>query len=375
MPMILAALFLWALAATSAAAGPAPACSGTLVYFGSFAEGPGPGIVGARLDEWTGRLCPLGRVAEIEQPTWMTMHPGKPVLYATRQVAGVEGPGAFAYSVDPVTGALRLINSASSGGAAPTYLSADARSNTLFAAHWESGHVAALPIREDGGLEAPVSIQGEEAAGRLRPRSHAVERDPSGRFVVAAEFGLDRLLVYRFDPRTRALTPVESSKVQLPPASGPRHFVFHPNGKLFYLLNERSSEVQVYRWDAGAGTLQLEQTAPVYPAGYQGRRHGAAIVVTPDGRHLYVSDRGEDVMVAYAVDRSTGRLSEVQRVASGGRTPRDFALSPSGRWILVANQASDAVSIFARDPRTGRLTDTGRTLETSGPVVVTFAGR
>jgi 6-phosphogluconolactonase len=369
---VLASLILWGFAATSAAAAAAP-CSGPLVYFGSFAEGPGPGIVGARLDERSGRLCPLGRVAEIEQPTWMTMHPAMPVLYATRQVAGVDGPGAAAYRVDLDTGALHPINAVSSGGAEPTYLSVDAGSRTLFAAHWGSGHVSALPIREDGGLGAPVSVQGEQASAGGRPRTHQIEREPSGRFVIAAEFGLDRMLIYRFDPRARTLTPAEPARVQLPPASGPRHFVFHPERRRLYLLNERTSEIHLYRWDADAVSLRLEQQISTLGPGYTGKKHAAGIAITPDGRFLYVSNRGEDVIVAYAVDAATGRVSEVQRIASGGRDPRDFALSPSGRWVLVANQTSGAINVFARNPATGRLTNTGQAMAAVQPVVVTFA--
>jgi 6-phosphogluconolactonase len=348
-------------------------CTGALLYLGSFAPAPGPGIIGARLDEKTGRLCSLGRVAEIAQPTWMTMHPSKPVLYATRQVAAApQDQGAFAYAIDAKTGALRLINSAPTGGAAPTYLSADARSNTLFAAHWDSGDFSALPIRKDGGLEAPTSIVKEPDTAPPRPRAHAIERDASGRFVVGAEYGLNRMLTYRFDPAARTLTPAVT--LQLPTGSGPRHFVLHPNGKRLYLLNELKAEVQVYGWDAATGALTLEQSVETSAPGFAGRKQSAAIVMSQDARYLYVSNRNEDVIVGFTIDAASGRLTEIQRIASGGRIPRDFAFSPSGRWMLVANQTSNTVNVFARDPATGRLSPTDGVLNTEQPVVVTFLG-
>jgi 6-phosphogluconolactonase len=339
------------------------------------APAPDNGVYGARLDQRTGRLCPLGRSAEIEQATWMTMHPEMPVLYSTRQAGGVHDPAVFAYGVDLATGALRPINAAASGGAGATYIAADGRSRTLFAAHWESGHVSALPILADGGLAPAVSIQGNEGSVQARPRTHAVELDPSRRFAFAAEFGLDRLLIYRFDARTRRLTPAQPAFEPLPTGSGPRHFVFHRNGKFLYLLNEITSEVRVYRWNAHAASLQLEQAISTLAPGYEGSKKAAGIVITPDARHLYVSNRGEDTIVAYAVDPASGRLSEMQRIASGGKVPRDFALDPGGRWILVANQDSNSVNVFARDPTTGKLTPTGEAMTAPRPVVVTFVSR
>jgi 6-phosphogluconolactonase len=374
---ILAGLALWSPAATAGAAPRPPAdpvpCTGQLVYLGSVAEAPAGGVYAARFDEKAGRLCSLGRSAQVALPTWMTMHPTLPVLYVTNEAAGAGDPGVLAYTVDRATGALAPRGAASSAGAGPTYLSIAARSRTLFAAHWNSGHVSAMPMSRDGTVGPPVSVRQEAGGERPQRRTHQVELDPSGRFVLATEFGLDRLLIYRFDPAARTLTPAEPPSIQLPPRSGPRHFVFHPNGRLFYLLDQRSSEVRLYRWKAAAGALTLEQTVPTTLPAFQATNQAAGIVITPDGRNLYVSNRGEDVLVVYAVAASTGRLREVQRIASDGKTPRDFSLSPNGRWVLVANQDSGAVTIFARDRRSGRLTSTGRTMTMPKPVVVVFA--
>jgi len=368
---LLAGLLLWSLPLTAAlAADRAPPCTGTLVYFGTSAGEGGPGVLGARLDEQTGRLCALGSMAAANHSSWMTKHPEKPVLYVTRQASGVQDHSVFAFSVDPRSGALTLINSTSTGGAGPTHLSVDASSGTLFAAHWNSGHVSAVPIRDDGGLGAPTSVQA--SAHPTGSRTHAVRRVPGAPFVLATEFGHHQVLVYRFDSGSRSLTPSEPAFTATPPGSGPRHFAFHPNGRYVYLLNELSSEVVVYGWDAASGVLQAQQTTLTLGPGYDGKKHAAAIVISPDGRHLYLSNRGEDVIVAYAVDASTGRLTEADRIASGGQSPRDFALAPSGRWVVVANQESSTVNVLARDPQTGRLSATTHALSTRSPVVVTF---
>lgn len=361
-----------------AGAGPAPAarCATELVYFASMTSPPGKGVFGARFDSCAGKLQPLGLAAEIDKPTWVTAHPSKPVLYATSEIADPAGPAIRAYRVDRATGRLDLINHTVSGGAGATYLAVDAASRTLFAAHWISGHVSALPIRADGGLEPPVSVQRDEGSGprpfQTGPRSHATVLDPTRRYLLVPDIGADRLFVYRFNPRTRLLSRAVPAFEPLPAGAGPRHLLFHSNGRFAYLINQLTSDIRVYRWTAATGRLRLEQVQSTIASTYEGKNDAAEIGMSADGRYLYASNRGEDTLVAYAVDPRNGRLAEIQRLPSGGKLPRAFAIDKSGRWMLVANQDSNAVTAFARDPATGRLRATPETIAVPQPAGFAF---
>lgn len=371
-----AAFALVAPLASKRAGALAPACGGGLVYVATVAEGAGSGIAAVRFDERTGALCRLPSVTPAGVPTWVMACPDRPLLFASNEHSGAQAPGVSSFHVDPATGTLRRASQAMTGGVAATHLSLDLRSRTIFVAHWESGQVSAVPFDLDGTLHDAVSVVQDFGTGadpgRSHPRSHATVLDPSGRFLLVADFGVDRLFVYRFDAITRALAPADPPFVQLPSGSGPRHLVFHPNGRFVYLVQQVSSTVTVLRWDAASGRTTEVQSVSTRAAGGVASNAAAEIGVSPDGRHLYVSNRGEDSLVLYAVDPATGRISERQRIGSGGKTPRAFALTPSGRWMLVANQDSNALHVFARNPQSGELAATDNRVSVDLPAGLAF---
>jgi 6-phosphogluconolactonase len=367
------------LSASASAATPrsCPA-GGELVYVGTQASEPGQGIFAARLDRRTGKLTPVGLAAEVQRPTWLTPHPALPIIYAVSEVGndGKSQGSVLTFQADPKTGLLNKVGAVPSGGGGPTHLAVDLPTRTVLVANYGTGQVAALPILADGSLGAPRSVQADQGSGpsprQKGPHAHAVTLDPSRKFALVADLGADRIFIYPYDRATHQLGAMPTIEA-LPAGQGPRRLAFHPNGRFVFLLSELIPELRAYLWDAQKGKLHLTQTvATAADPAHADKAKGAELVVSPDGRFVYVSIRGEDVLVAYAVNPRTGALREVQRVAANGLLPWSFGLEPGGRWLLVANQGSNAVQVFARDPASGKLTATSESITVNKPVSVAY---
>ena len=371
-------LFLTAVLAAGAAAN-APAAACERLYIGTHQQGGAPSLFTATFDGRDGSFGPASVVASIERPTWLAVDPARPVLYTVSETGndGVAHGKVFSLRIAPDTGALDPVGSVDSGGGGPTHLALDARSNTLLVANYGTGHVASLEVGADGKLAGPASVVGDEGSGptpRQRgPHAHGVTLDPSRRFVLVPDLGADRVFVYRVDAATRKLTPAATPFLQLPPGTGPRHLVFGADGRTAYLVAELTGDVHVAAWDARTGTLRVVQTVSTLSPGYQGKVSAGEIVVAPGGKYVYVSNRGDDTIVAYRVARGTGRLAEQQRIAAGGTAPWHLAMSPDGRWLLAANEASSELASF-RVGADGRLAATSYRLDVPKPVSAVFAG-
>ncbi len=373
--------FLTALLLAGATAG-APASAKPqpqhTVFFGTHGNGPGQGIFSARFDPASGTLVPLGLAAEIARPTWQVASPDRPILYSVSETGndGKSEASIYALSIDKASGKLTVVSQVGSGGGGATHLSLDPRSHTLFVANYGTGTISALPVHADGTLGSAVSTQQQVGSGpnkrQKSAHAHSVAIDPGGLYLLSADLGADKVFVYRFDATTRQLTPAATPFLVAPPGSGPRHIAFAPNGRFAFIDSELSGEVTAYGWDRVAGVLNPIQTVAAFPADYAGDRSAAEIAVSQDGRFLYLTTRNSDQLIGYAIDATTGRLTEIQRQPAGGKTPWSFSLSPDGRWLLVANEASNLITEFKVDRRSGKLTATGRTLDVPTPVSVTF---
>jgi 6-phosphogluconolactonase len=365
--------------ARSPAPSPAPT-GGGLVYFGTYTGAKSRGIYVAPFDAASGRLGAVRLAAETKNPSFLALHPTRPLLYAVNEVGDYEGQKAgavTAFARDAATGDLRALGTVSSRGADPCHLVVDASGGHVLVANYSGGSLASLPIRADGGLAAASTFVQHEGRGadpkrQAGPHAHMIETDPSNRFALAADLGLDEILVYRFDPATGSLTPADPPHAKLDPGAGPRHFAFSPDGRDVYVLTEMTIAVSAFQYDAGRLTSFQTISAMAGAAAPTAADSGAEIVMHPSGRFVYTSQRGPDDIAVFARDASTGRLTLVEHVPSGGKTPRGFAVDPSGRWLLAAQQKSDEVVVFAIDAATGRLTRTGQTVEVGAPVSVTF---
>jgi 6-phosphogluconolactonase len=337
------------------------------------------GIYSACFNSETGSLTMLGLAAAVNRASWLLPNPNLPVLYSTGLPGDdiqVEG-NVFSFSIDPATGKLQPVNQVGSAGGDPTHLAIHPESHTLFVANHDGGKVSALPIRKDGGLESVVSSQTESGTGpsprQAGPHPHGVIVDPTHRYVLAADFGADRIFIYHFDAATKTLSPASPAFEAVPAGSAPRHLAFHPNGQFVFLNTELSAELRSYKWDGANGHLQLVQTTPLYPSTYSGTKSAADLAFSRDGRFLYQSLRGDqDSIIVFKVDPKSGALSELQRISSQGKTPWDFVIDPTGHWMLVANVASNSVSVLKIDPAKGTLAATEHALPMLQPNAITF---
>jgi 6-phosphogluconolactonase len=349
------------------------------VYIGTRGGGAQQGIYAARLDTRTGHLSLLGLAVTLERATWLVTHPRLPVIYSVAQSSGgtTADSHIHSFAIDKVSGSLRLMNAVDAGGHDATHLELDPKSKTLFSANFGSGTVTALPLNPDGTLGPVQSEQKGYGTGphprQKGPIAHGVAVDPSHRWVLVADFGADRVFVYRWDAKTKQLTPAATPFEALSPGSGPRHLLFHPNGRILYVNTELTGELRSYHWDPDNGSLRLAQSLSPYAADYSGEKSGAEIAISHDGRHLYMSLRGgQDCLIVYSTDEHSGALTEVQRIASQGKAPWSFGIDPTGHWLLVTNVNSNSVSVLSRDEATGKLAATSESLEIPSPVAVAF---
>lgn len=339
-----------------------------LAYVGT----DGSALRALRVDTCAGRLALVGPVADVAKPRWTVSHPTQPILYAALDAGRVA-----AFAVDRASGALLPLNDAPAGGTGTTHLYLDAPSMTMLVANFSSGSASTLAVQADGHLGERVSTLQATGSGPHRrqasPHAHGLAVAPDGRFALVADMGADRVFVYGLDRATHALQADTAGRSFATPAgSGPRRAVFGAGGRVVYVLNELSAEIMTLRWDGAAGRLTPLQTLPVSTPEFQGAKSTSEIELSPDGRHVYVGNRGENLLTVYRADPGTGELSLVHRLPSGGDGLWHFDLDPTGRWLLVANYRSNRITLFAVDPATGRLADTGQSVESPAPVSVSF---
>lgn len=342
----------------------------------------GQGIAVFDFDEATGALAPLSVTGGIDNPTFLTLHPGNSCLYATSEVFGWNEGLVTAYRVDPASGTLRYINKQATQGSIAAHASVDRSGRWLLVANYSHGEpgeapgqaAVVLPLRQDGGLGAVCcgvahAGSGPVAGRQDAPHPHCVLASPDNRVVIVTDLGTDSVLSYGFDAANGQLAGPRH-RLSLPPGSGPRHLAFHPGGRFLYVINELNSTVAALSYDGAEGSLALLQTLPALPHGFEGESRGADLHVSADGRFLYGSHRGHDSIAVHAIDPTSGRLSPAGHAPTGGETPRSFALDPSGRFLLVANQNGDSVTVLGIDARGGMLRATGQGARVGTPMCV-----
>jgi 6-phosphogluconolactonase len=354
---------------------PSSAPGETLVYFGTYTGGRSKGIYVSRLDRESGQLSVPELAAETVNPSFLAVHPSGEFLYAVNEVdeAGGERAGeASAFSIDRASGRLKLMNRSSSMGPGPCYLSLDRTGRHLLVANYVGGSVAVLPVGEDGVLGLATSFVQHKGSGT--PHAHSIDVDASNRFALAADLGLDRVYVYRFDPSKGTLADGDPPFASIAEGAGPRHVALHPEGGFAYVLNELSMTLTAMRYDPERGTLAAIQTLSSLPDGVEVGPgfSGAEVLVHPRGGFLYASNRGHDTIAVLAVDEDEGTVELLEHVSTGGRTPRGFGIDPSGDYLLAANQDSDNVVVFRIEPGGGRLSPPRQTVEVGSPVAVAF---
>jgi 6-phosphogluconolactonase len=355
--------------------------SSWLVYFGTYAGDKSRGIYAASFDSETGILSQPQLAAEMRNPSFLAVHPKRPLLFAvgeTGETGGRPEGSVSIYAINRKTGGLTFINDHGSGGTYPCHISVDRTGKCLLISNYGSGSLTALGIDRLGkftGSKSEVQHQGSSVDPQRQtgPHAHYATMDPGNRFGLVCDLGLDKVMIYCVKPAVPRLTPNQPCGVSVDSGAGPRHLAFHPSGKFVYVLNEMGCTVTLFAYDAKRGTLsQPIQSARTLPEGFKDPNTCAEIQVHPSGRFLYASNRGHNSLAAFAINQSSGDLSLIDFFPSGGKTPRHFALDPSGKWLITENQDSDNVVVLEVDSSTGRLRNTGQVLPLGKPVCAVF---
>jgi 6-phosphogluconolactonase len=371
----------------ASAAEPAAKSDKLWAFVGTYTnKGSSKGIYQFDLDPATGKLTPRGLAAEVANPSFVAIHPNHRFLYAVSEVndaSGKKGGAVTAFAIDPKTGCLTRLNHELTGGNGPCHLVVDKQGKNVLVANYGSGCACVLPIHEDGKLgEATDSVQHHGSSvdkdRQEGPHAHSINLDPSNRFAFVADLGLDKVMVYRFDPAKGTIKPNDPPSAAVAPGSGPRHFAFHPNGRFAYVINEMKSTITPFAYDAEHGVLKpLHSVSTLPKEGFSGETTTAEVQVHPSGKFLYGSNRGHDSIAVFTIDPQTGELTPAGHQGKDIKTPRNFGIDPTGKFLIVANQDSDSLVVFRIDPQTGELTPTGEKVECPMPVCVKMmpAGR
>ncbi len=330
------------------------------------------GIFIYSMDPATGRLERVRGVASGENPSFLALHPAGKHLYAANETFD---SAASAFAIDDPSGELRLLNWEATGGMHACYASVDPSGGWLLVSNYSSGSLSVFPIRPDGSLGPRSDLVQHQGRGPNQkrqegPHAHSIRFDPSGRYVLAADLGIDRVMVYRLDGEKGKLTPNDPPWLEANPGAGPRHIAFHANGRVLYVANELDSTVAVYSWDAELGAGRLMASVSTLPEGFDSENIVADIHLTPSGAFLYVSNRGDNSLAGYRV-AADGSLEPVGIYPCGGNWPRNFAIDPAGKFLVVANQYSNSLVVYKIEPD-GALTPTGQAYDVPAPVCVLF---
>ncbi|MGH9159222.1 MAG: lactonase family protein [Vicinamibacteraceae bacterium] len=385
--------------------GPGEVAAPLIAYVGTFSSplrdtlptqvdlppGNGRGIHLFRVDRATGAMTPIGIVEMGTSPSCLVLDAAGTRLYSANETdrVGDDKQGTVsAFAVNRRDGTLERLNTVRSGGAGPTYVSVHPGGGHLLVANYFGGSVAVLPILADGRLGDPSDVKVDAGtvgptratnappgsfavSGHDRTHAHMIQADPSGRFVLHVDLGLDKIFVWRFDGRQGVLTPNNPPSVSLPPGDGPRHFHFHPNGRWFYSIQEEGSTVALFDYDSASGRLSARQTISTLPRGFAGTNFCSEILVSTDGRHVYAGNRLHDSIAILSIGPD-GRLTFVGEEWTRGDYPRSFAFDSTGRFLYCCNQRADAVSVFRVDRATGALSFTGHYAPVGNPSAIVF---
>jgi 6-phosphogluconolactonase len=357
-----------------------------LAYVGAFTaperKGHGGGINVYRVDPTSGAWA-HEQLLEVVNPSFLTLDREQRFLYSVH----ADLDEVSAYAIDKQNGRITALNRQSCGGKNAVHLSIDPTGRWIVTANYSAGSVGVVAIEKDGTLGPRsdlVNLPGEPGPDRKQQASshpHDAVFDPGGRFIAVPDKGVDRIFVFRLDAASGKLTPNDPPFVATRAGDGPRHIAFHPQMPLAYVINELSSSVTTYRFDAQRGSLRPIQVLPSIPSTHTGSNTGAEIAVALSGRVVYASNRGHDSVAIFAVDQSAGTLTPVDWAPTKAKSPRFFGLDPSAKMLYAANadegfsdqQNTDTIVPFKIDQANGMLTPAGQVIKTNSPCTIVFA--
>jgi 6-phosphogluconolactonase len=354
----------------------------------------GGGIYLFGLDRASGALTQLQVFDDVRNPTWLAINPAHTCLYAVSEIDNYQGTrngAVVSYAIDGESLQLRRLGVVSSAGSMPAHASVHPSGNFVFVANYGGGNVAVFPVAQGGALGEATDVRPsvgprhraravDDPPGQFAvsdhdgPHPHMVASDPSGQFVIANDAGLDLTLVWRFDAQAGRLLPAEVPVIAAPSGAAPRHFAFHPNGRVFYNLYEHDAKIAVYDYDAAKGGFKPKQLVAALPVKFAGSNLSSEIIVTADGRYLYVANRLHSSIATFAV-ANDGQLRMISDVWVHGDSPRCLTIDPAGEYLYSCNQKGDSITSFRIGPATGGLQFTGRFEPVGSPAVMVMLKR
>jgi 6-phosphogluconolactonase len=389
---LLAAPVACPLAIQAAAVRAAPAAY-AYVYVGTYTPNGG-GIYLFRMDRTSGALTQVHVFDDIRNPTWLAINPAQTRLYAVSEIDDYQGThngAVVSYAIDGESSQITRLGAVSSAGSTPAYASVHPSGKFVFVANYGGGNVAVFPVGADGALGEATDVRPsvgprhraravDDPPGQFAvsdhdsPHVHMVAADPSGQFVVANDAGLDLTLVWRFDAQAGRLLPADVPVVAAPSGAAPRHFVFHPNGRIFYNLYEHDAKIAVYDYDAAKGGFKAKQLVSALPPKFGGSNLSSEILVTADGRFVYVANRLHNTIAIFAV-ANDGQLRMISESWVHADYPRCLTIDPSGEFLYSCNQKGDSITSFRINGASGGLQFTGRFEPVGSPAAMVFLKR
>ena len=353
--------------------------------------GNGRGIHVFEVDRVTGAMTPAGIHRMGTSPSCLVINKRETRMYSANETdrVGENKEGTISsFAINPSDGQLQLLNTVRSGGAGPTYVSIHPSGKYVLVANYFGGSVSVLPILDDGRLGKATDIKKDEGkigpttaanappgsfafSGHDRMHAHMIQADPTGKYILHADLGLDKIYVWKFDQKTGVLTPNDPPAVSLPAGDGPRHFHFHPNGRWFYSIQEEGSTIVLFDFDASMGRLKARQTISTLPPEFAGSNFCSEILVSADGRFVYAGNRLHDSIGIFAVGND-GRLTFVGEEWTRGNYPRSFNFDPTGQFLYSCNQRADNIAVFKVGRESGKLDFTGHYAPVGNPSIIVF---
>jgi 6-phosphogluconolactonase len=336
------------------------------------------GSKGIYVADWNsdGSIGEMAVAAQLDNPTFMALGAHEKTLYA---ISEVDNGKVTAFGIgEGKQLTLSQINQQTAGGNGPAHIALNTDGRSAFVTNYGGGSLASYKIEASGAISAPVShfqyTPVDDLPQHKHPHAHQATPSPDGRWLLVNDLGSDRIWVYQIDPATAKLTPAKVGFWQGRFDCGPRHLVFHPNGRWVYNANEIDSTVDQLLWDAKAGTLTTQGPfVSTLPPGYPAKTSFVSeIICSPDGRFIYVGNRGHETIAKFDVNPTSGALTLSQLAPHGGKTARHITLDPSGRFLLVACQVSGGVVVLPRDTSTGRLSEALHTYPIDSPQCLLF---
>ena len=352
--------------------------------------GNGEGIYLYESNPGSGDLQLIKLAAATPSPSFLAASPSGNFLYAVNEVSNFEGKNGSvsAFAVNRQTGDLTFLNTVSSQGGGPAFLSLDATGKFVFVANYGAGSIAVLPVNKDGSLGAAVDVHVDTGnvgptratnappgsfafSGHDAPHAHCIIADPDNRFVLQIDLGQDRIYVYSFDSVSGKLTPADTPFVALPPGDGPRHLAFHPNGRWLYSIQEEASTLAFFRYDSSTGGLTPQQTISSLPPGFSGSSFASELRFSEDGRFLYAANRLQDSVSVFTVN-FRGELKFAGGAATRSDYPAQFTIDPTGNFLYACNQHGDNLTSFRINRETGVPKFTGQYVAAGSPGCIIF---